>query len=120
MGATAEFDGCRVATNVLRVTKHPRLRLSRLRDIGWRCWDPIGLAGPGYRWEDDPGAAEYDGYLIRAAGMVRRDAGDHAAVQYLVLIESEHMGMGVRADTTTRATATIAAIRADDLLWSHD
>jgi hypothetical protein len=90
-----------------------KIRLSRLRDIGWRHWDPIGLEQPS-------GAAdEYDGYLLKVAGMVRANEGDEAAVQYLVWAESEYMGLGVRADTYARATATIAAIRTDDQLWSE-
>lgn len=102
-----------------RVTKHPKIRLSRLRDIGWRCWDPIGLAGLDGGWENSAAADEYDGYLLKVAGMVRRNEGDEAAAQYLVWGESEHMGMGVRADTHERAKATIAAIRADDQLWNE-
>jgi hypothetical protein len=98
------------------MAKHPKIRLSRLRDIGWRHWDPIGLDGG---WETSAAADEYDGYLLKVAGMVRRNEGDEAAAQYLVWGESEHMGMGVRADTHSRAQATIAAIRADDQLWNE-
>jgi hypothetical protein len=91
------------------MAKHPKIRLSRLRDIGWRPWDPIGLSGLAP-------ADEYDGYLLKVAGMVCRNEDDDAAAQYLVWAESEHMGMGVRADTQSRAEATIASIRADDEL----
>lgn len=100
------------------MTKHPKIRLSRLRDIGWRCWDPIGLAAMDGGWENSAAADEYDGYLLKVAGMVRRNEGDDAAAQYLVWAESEHMGMGVGASTQVRAEATIAAIRADDQLWN--
>jgi hypothetical protein len=61
------------------MNKHPKIRLSRLRDIGWRCWDPIGLAGLDGGWENSAAADEYDGYLMEFAGMVRNDAGDDAA-----------------------------------------
>jgi|CXWL01.1.fsa_nt_gi hypothetical protein len=101
------------------MTRHPKIRLSRLRGIGWRCWDPIGLAGLDGGWENSAAADEYDGYLLKVAGMVRRNEGDEAAAQYLVGGESEHMGMGVRADTHERAKATIAAISADDQLWNE-
>jgi hypothetical protein len=100
-----------------RMAARTKIRLSRLRDIGWRHWDPIGLGGPGGSWANSGAADEYDGYLLKAAGMVRLDQGDEAAAQYLVWVESEHMGMGVRGDTHSRAAATIAAIRADDQLW---
>jgi hypothetical protein len=87
---------------------HPRIRLSRLREIGWRHWDPIGLGA-----ED-----EYDTYLLKAAGMVRRGSTDQEAIDYLVAIESEHIGLGVRDDTRTRAEATVKAIREYKTLWS--
>jgi hypothetical protein len=50
--------------------------------------------------------------------MVRRNEGDDAAADYLVLIESEHMGIGLRPDARDRAQATIVAIRADHRLWN--
>ncbi len=49
----------------------PKIKLSRLRDIGWSLWDLIGLLKSGQRWEDDecrPFANEYDAYLLNAAG----------------------------------------------------
>ena len=96
-----------------------RIRLSRLRDIGWRCWDPIALGGPDGDWADSAAADEYDGYLFQVARMVRQNEGDDTAAQHLVWAESEHMGLGMRADTLERARATIAAIRADDQLWNE-
>lgn len=101
------------------MAKHPKIRLSRLRDIGWRHWDPIGLGDLDGGWENSAAADEYDGYLLKAAGMVRRNEGDEAAAQYLVWGESENMGLGVKADTHSRAQTTIAAIRADDQLWNE-
>jgi hypothetical protein len=100
------------------VIKRPKIRLSRLRDIGWRCWDPIGLSAIEDGWENSPAADEYDSYLLIAAGMVRRNEGDDAATNYLVWVESEHMGMGIGPSTQSRAEMTIAAIRADAYLWS--
>jgi hypothetical protein len=99
--------------------KQPKIRLSRLRDLGWRHWDPIGLSGFEGGWEKSDAADEYDTYLMKVAGMVRRGEGDDAAARYLVEIESEYMGMGMNADTQSRAEATIAAIRADDQLWNE-
>jgi len=89
---------------------NPKIRLSRLREIGWRHWDPIGLAGAP--------ADEYDTYLLEAAGMVRRGSTDAEAVNYLVAIESDHIGLGIRDNTRTRAEATVKAIREDKTLWS--
>ena len=39
--------------------KHPKRRLSRLMDIGWRCWDPIGFAGLDCGWKNIISADEY-------------------------------------------------------------
>lgn len=70
-------------------------------------------------WENSSAADEYDSYLLKAAGMVRRNEGDAAAAEYLVWAESENMGLGVGANTRLRAEATVAAIRADDKLWNE-
>ena len=61
------------------LTPPPKLKLSRLRDIGWSIWDPIGLMGSEQNWDDEdcrPFADEYDSYLIQAAGQLRRGIAD--------------------------------------------
>lgn len=100
----------------------PKIKLSRLRDIGWSLWDPIGLLKPGQRWEDDeckPFADEYDAYLRDAAGQLRRGIATAAVIAYLVDIEANHMGLGQRSDTHERASSVVAAINADSLLWTY-
>lgn len=99
----------------------PRIRLSRLRDIGWSHWDPIGLLGLGKRWDDESAksfADEYDSYLIAAAGMLRRGVPDHEVVVYLAEIETDHMAMTEQPDTVARAQATVAALKAAKDLWT--
>jgi hypothetical protein len=115
----AAVDSKRCEAELSAMVKRAKIRLSRLRDIGWRCWDPIALGGPNGDWANSAAADEYDGYLLKVALMVRQNEGDDAAAQHLVWGESEHMGLGVRADTLERARATIAAIRADDELWNE-
>ncbi|MEM7634641.1 MAG: hypothetical protein AAF299_08775 [Pseudomonadota bacterium] len=93
--------------------------MSRLRDIGWSLWDPIGLLEPGQKWDDDECrsfADEYDSYLVQAAGQLRRGVSEAAVVTYLIKIETEHMGLGFAG--TARADAVVAAIVADDQLWT--
>lgn len=100
----------------------PKLKLSHLRDIGWTLWDPIGLLAADRRWDDAdarPFADEYDGYLIEAAGMLRRGAADQDAVDYLAGIEINHMGLTGRPDAYKRAEATVSAIKADQDLWTY-
>ena len=41
----------------------PTFKVSRVREIGWGCWDPIGLANLEVRPDD-----EYDSYLLQNAG----------------------------------------------------
>ena len=92
------------------VPKHPRIRLTRLREIGWKHWNPIGVDG----LPDD----EYDSYLLRAAGMIRRGEQRQTIVDYLVSIEIDYIGVG-RTDTTlARAEATTAALQRAADLWT--
>jgi hypothetical protein len=88
----------------------PPLKLSRLRDIGWANWDPIGLLAKGEPWDHQPFADEYNRYLLRVASGLRRSWSATEAVEYLVEIESEHMGLGVRPSTRARAQATVREI----------
>lgn len=99
----------------------PKIRLSRLRDIGWSIWDPMGLLGDGQAWDDDdclPFADEYDGYLVHAAGQLRRGAADDTVVDYLVDIEANRMGLGRTRGAVARARQVVAALQADDELWT--
>ena len=88
------------------------LRLSRLRDIGFADWDPIGLLAKGDVWNNKPFADEYDSYLLEAAGRLQRDWAFEDAVNFLMEIERDHMGLGLRATSRPRAEATAKAIRA--------
>ena len=88
------------------------LQLSRLRDIGWTKWDPIGLLSQGEAWDQQPFADEYDGYLLQAAGRLRRDWKEADAVEYLMRMETEHMGLRITPTTRLRAEATAKAILA--------
>lgn len=95
------------------MSKHPKLNLTRLRDIGWEHWDPIGLAGV-----DGDVADEYDSYLLTAASMIRNGESDDAVIGYLLRAETETIGIETREDAPSRAKATVEAIRADKQLWS--
>ena len=86
------------------------VQLSRLRQIGWDEWDPIGL-----RLFDDNDwqtncADEYDGYLLHVVSMLRAGQTIGEAVAYLDWVETKRMG-GVTTDETLRASlATVDAI----------
>ncbi len=96
-----------------------KLRLSRLRDIGWSLWDPIGLNPSGGNWEDLPNADEYDGYLIKVANMIRNGEPYEKTVGYLIAMEQERMGLGAASGIKERAEAVVAAIGADAQLWAE-
>ncbi|WP_232877886.1 hypothetical protein [Acetobacter sicerae] len=97
------------------MNSYPLLKLSCLRDIGWKKWDPIGLLPESERWEDYlEFPDEYDRYLLHVASRLRRDWSVKEAADYLLFIESDHMGLGSAYGTLarTRAEATAKAIKA--------
>ena len=100
------------------MTKRPKIRLSRLRDIGWSTWDPIGLLENNQSWEDVGYADEYDSYLLIAAGMLRRKKPKKNVVDYLIEIETQHMGLSHNDTTQIRAEEVVHQIENDDKLWS--
>ena len=87
------------------------LKLSVLRDIGWEHWDPIRLNGSEGRWRRNNAADEYDRYLVRVAGRLQSGDPDDVLVDYLVGIETRHMGLADNPAARSRARATVAAIR---------
>ena len=89
----------------------PPVQLSRLRDIGFAAWDPIGVIDYGQPWKDHPAADEYDGYLLDTVGRLRRGGGEVDAIDYLLWVEREHIGVQ-RPDAKERASATVRSIQA--------
>lgn len=84
-----------------------RFKLSRLREIGWQYWDPIGLDGT----EDQPDD-EYDSYLQLAAGRLWNGASQEEVVGYLRWVSSEHMGLCDGPELRERSTRTVEALAA--------
>src|SRR5436305_603370 len=93
------------------------LKLSLLRDIGWSRWDPLRLNGSWGGWQHNNGADEYDRYMLRVAGGLQSGEPDGVLVDYLVSIETRHMGLPNSSGARTRAGATVAAVR--EQLESH-
>ena len=87
----------------------PTFQLSRLRDIGWEKWDPIGVGGPGHGWPADA-ADEYDSYLLRAAGQLWNGHSEEEVADYLVKIETEYMGLEAVPGIRQRARSVAQAI----------
>lgn len=87
------------------MTDRPEFDLSRLRKIGWELWDPIGLRGLDADVED-----EYDSYLLQAAGRTWNGASEDELVDYLISVETEHMGLGEGRGIRTRGRAVAKAL----------
>jgi hypothetical protein len=87
-------------------------QLSRLRDIGFRYWDPIGILSPSESWVNHPAADEYDEYLMEAASLIRRGTPVSDAARRLIDIQSDHMGLPVGPDEKRRAEEAAAAVKA--------
>lgn len=91
-----------------------KIKLSRLREIGWSFWDPIGLrAASDDDWCDGgPCADEYDSYLLQAAGRLRQGEARSEVIAYLVETETGHIGLSLNETTRSRAETTVDAITA--------
>lgn len=118
MAAKAEVSISVLYVYDCNMEKRPKIRLSRLRDIGWSVWDPIGLLEKNKSWEDISYADEYDGYMLRAAGMLRRKESKNNVIDYLVTIETEHMGLSFSDGVRERAAEVVKRIEDDDQLWN--
>ncbi len=80
--------------------------LTKLREIGWAEWDPIGL-----RASDCP-RDEYDPYLLRAVTMFRGGSSIADVAAYLDSVASEHMRLGQPSSLPSDASLrTASAIR---------
>lgn len=93
------------------MSTHLPITLSRLRDIGWKEWDPIGLLTAGESGEQKPFADEYDDYLHKVVADFRSGRPLAEAVEYLLCIEREHMALGTRLGQKARAEATARSIQ---------
>ena len=87
------------------MTARPKFQLSRLRDIGWSLWDPIGLRGLEGQPDD-----EYDSYLLQAAGRLWNGASEEEVATYLVNIERDYMGLGSGSGVDERARKVAEAL----------
>lgn len=76
---------------------------------------------PGQTWEDDACRAwadEYDAYLLNAAGQLRRGVPEEEVARYLAEIQTKHMCIGRWDAALIHAREVVAAIQADDELWT--
>ena len=100
------------------MSRHPKFQLSKLREIAWSLWDPIGLLTHDSDWASTGFADEYDTYLVRVAGMLRNGESSDDAVAYLIEIETDHMGLSKAPGSRKRAERVVEAINSDQSIWS--
>jgi hypothetical protein len=112
MSQMAELRSLVQRDTICIMAEQTKIMLSRLREIGWSLWDPIGLKGVGDgEWQDGGKCAdEYDGYLLQVVGRLRRGERTAEVVAYLEKTETGHIGLNPNATTHSRAEATVAAI----------
>ena len=79
-----------------------KIEIEELRKIGWSHWDPIGLKNPAGAHD------EYDNYLLHVAGLLENGHSESEAVEYLVEIATNYMGLG--AANRVAATKTVDEI----------
>ena len=89
------------------MSPYPEIRLSEVRRIGWRYWDPIGLAD-GSEFGPANCADEYDSYLLKVVSMLCRGATSDQAAEYLDFIAREHIGMPIEP-ASSRSTVNALA-----------
>ncbi len=83
-----------------------KVEMERLRDIGWRLWDPIGLAEAGSPRD------EYDGYLRQVVGQLENGTPVDQVIQYLDGVPTERMGLGPSTELSRQsAERTVLAIQ---------
>ena len=87
------------------------IKLSRLREIGWDLWDPIGLNELEPTWRESA-PDEYDGYLLHAVCLIRNSHAREDVVRYLMEIECERMGLSECAGSRERAIEYEALLKA--------
>jgi hypothetical protein len=86
------------------------VKLSVLRDIAWDVWDPIGLNGSEGGWRQSDAADEYDRYMRRVAKGLHDGERNETLVDYLISIETVHMGLTETSTSRKRAGAAVAAV----------
>lgn len=85
--------------------------LTRLREIGWTHWDPIGLMRNRDTWIGQPFENEYDDHLIQVANRIIAGEDDVTLVAYLVVVERDDMHCSSADVAPQRAAATVSAIK---------
>lgn len=93
------------------MSNEARIDMARLRDIGWKEWDPIGLLTYKDVWGTEGYVDEYDRYLLTVARHLRRGGTVQDAARYLLTVERDYMGLGAHPHQDARATTVAQSIK---------
>lgn len=79
--------------------------LGQIRRIAWQVWDPLGLNPPDPSYDD-----EYDSYLRHVVALLQEGRPESDAIDYLVDVESDNMGLESNTTAQERAGTAVGAI----------
>src|SRR5262245_61143355 len=92
--------------------RYPRIRLSRLRQIGWSVWNPLNIDLPDQQAWRQVNIAEYDNHLLHIACLLSKGGTQSEAVAYLRSVAEEYPCPSLSDET--RRQAAIETARAVD------
>ncbi|PXA84376.1 hypothetical protein DMC47_40610 [Nostoc sp. 3335mG] len=87
---------------------YPKIQLSKIREIGWGLWDPIGLRNPDGSLIGDC-ADEYDRYLLAVVSMMCLGQTRADAATYLFQIAADYMGVPMPSHKAASDTSNAIA-----------
>jgi hypothetical protein len=90
------------------VSRYPKIKLSEIRRIGWRDWDPFGMSD-GSEFGPKDGADEYDYPLLQVVDILTRGGSRAEAANYLRDTASNDMGRRVVDVHATQKTVDAIA-----------
>lgn len=103
-GRLIRVEGGPRAATIAGMADHSKVELSRLREIGWKDWDPIGLA------DSSCSRDEYDAYLLQAVGRLRQGQTIDQVAEYLEETASSAMGLGPSTPASRAASERTATL----------
>ena len=90
------------------MSRFPKIKVSEIRRIGWRDWDPFGMSD-GSEFGPENCADEYDHPLLQVVDILTRGGSRSEAASYLRDVASNDMGRRlVNVNATQKTVDAIA------------
>jgi hypothetical protein len=90
------------------LSRYPKIKLSEIRRIGWRDWDPFGMSD-GSEFGPQDAADEYDHPLLQVVNILTAGGSRAEAVRYLLDIVRNDMGRRIVDANATQKTVDAIA-----------